>query len=118
MLEIAEGIKIYIHLASIDMRKGINTLAVIVVEAFHENPQSGNVYFFFNKKRDKAKILFWDRNGFVLYGKRLEKHKYKMPKLSRQETLEITEVQLRGLLAGLDFMLMQQFSEINYHEFC
>lgn len=117
MLKLRPGIQVFVSLHPTDMRKAIDSLSCIVLEAFDENPQSGHLFLFFNKTRDKVKILFWDRNGFVLHYKRLEKHRFKIPKLHSATKLTISETQLHGLLAGLDFMLMREFSEINYHEY-
>jgi len=117
MLKLREGIKVYVSLEPIDARKSIDSLSALVVEAFGENPQAGHLFLFFNKARDKVKILFWDNTGFVLYYKRLEKHRFHVPKLVGLKQMEISEIQLQGLLAGLDFTLMQHFTELNYYQY-
>lgn len=117
MLKLRDGIKVYISLNPIDARKSIDGLSALVVEAFGKNPQLEHLFLFYNKARDKVKILFWDNTGFVLYYKRLERHRFHVPKLAGIKQLEISEVQLRGLLAGLDFTLMQHFTELNYHQY-
>jgi transposase len=117
MLKLREGTKIYISLDPIDARKSIDGLSALAASIFQNNPQSGHLFLFFNKSRDKVKILWWDHIGFVLLYKRLEKHRFVIPKLTHISSLEISEVQLHGLLAGLDFMLMQRFSEINYYQY-
>lgn len=117
MLKLRDGVKIYVSVDPIDARKSIDSLAALVTDIFKENPQSGNLFLFFNKSRDKVKILWWDNNGFVLHYKRLEKHRFAVPKLSELTMLTISETQLHGLLAGLDFMLMRYFPEINYHQY-
>ena len=65
--------KVMFYRESIDMRKSIDGLCIIVVAGIKENLQSGNIFVFLNKKLDKIKILVWDRNGFCLLYKRLEK---------------------------------------------
>lgn len=117
MLKLREGIKVFISLNPIDARKSIDSLSQLVVEFFKDNPQSGHFFLFFNKARDKVKILWWDNNGFVLHYKRLEKHRFHLPKLNSINQLEISETQLHGLLAGLDFTLMKHFPEIQYHHY-
>lgn len=114
MIKIPEGAKIYACLEPVDMRKSINGLSILVVEAFSGQLTSGDIYVFFNKKRDISKALYWDKNGFVLHHKRLEQHKYVLPKGMLESPLTLSDVQLEGLLAGLDFMLMKQFSDIKY----
>jgi len=97
------------------MRKSIDSLSVLVAELFNDEPQSGHLFIFFNRCRDKTKVLYWDRNGYVLHYKRMEKHRFIMPDLAvgvRQ--LTITETQLNGLLAGLNFEIMGDFTEIDY----
>jgi len=117
MLILKEETKIYVSVEPIDARKSIDSLSCLVQDKFNDNPQSGNLFVFFNKGKDKVKILYWDEIGFALYYKRLEKHRFAVPKLTGQSSLEITEVQLQGLLSGLDFMLMRRFTELNYSRF-
>jgi transposase len=117
MIRLKEGIKIFVSAEPVDARKSIDGLTCLIPEKFNDNPQSGNLFLFFNKAKDKVKILYWDDIGFALYYKRLEKHRFAVPKLTGHAHLEITEIQLQGLLAGLDFMLMRKFTEINYSKF-
>jgi len=67
-----------VHLATepVDMRKSINGLSVLVADHLELSPLSGSLFVFYNKARDKIKILYWDRNGFCLWYKRLEKHRF------------------------------------------
>lgn len=116
MLKFNSQIKIFVSINPIDARKSIDGLVNLVQEN-NFKPQSGDLFLFFNKARDKVKCVYWDKNGFILHYKRLEKHKFIIPKLHSSTHLEITETQLHGLLAGLDFMLMSQFSDINYSQY-
>lgn len=93
--------RIYLHLGRIDFRKSINGLAMIVETGMKEKPLSGNLYVFCHRRRDRIKILYWDRNGFCLWYKRLEEEKFRWPKDER-EAMEITREELSWLLAGLD----------------
>lgn len=106
--------QIYVSVAPIDMRKSIDSLSALVIQEFNDNPQSGHLFLFFNRCRDKVKIIYWDRNGYVLHYKRMEKHRFIVPSLIGQTQMMITETQLNGLLAGLDFEIMGDFSEIEY----
>lgn len=117
MIKLRPGVDVYVSLEAIDMRKAIDGLVCLVGDEFNEDPQSGHLFLFFNKSKDKVKIVFWDQTGFVLHYKRMEKHRFHMPKLEGINKLIITEVQLHGLLAGLDYMLMGKFTEINYYEY-
>ncbi len=114
MLKLRRETQIYVSLSPIDMRKSIDSLSALVVEEFKNDPQSGHLFIFFNRCRDKVKIVYWDKNGFVLHYKRMEKHRFVVPKLMDKMHLVITETQLNGLLAGLNFEIMGDFDEIDY----
>jgi transposase len=114
MIRVREGISIYVSSQPIDGRKAIDGLAAFVIEAFGEDLRNGSLYVFFNKDKDRIKCLFWDKNGFVLYHKRLERGKFKLSTSESSCCYSITPNQLDWLLAGLDFTLMQEFSELDY----
>ena len=111
------GIKIYLYREPVDIRKSINSLSVLVVEFLKLSPNDGSVYIFYNKAIDRLKILFYDRNGFVLYYKILDKKKFNIIKTQELMYRELTAEQLDWLLAGLDLEAMQQFPEIKYRYF-
>ena len=119
MLNLREGTSVYVSLEPTDMRKAINGLVLCVTQELKRPVQSGDLFVFVNRFKDRVKILYWDRNGFVLYHKRLERHKFCLPKPEdvTGDVLMLTQNQLLGLLAGLDVMLVRQFSEICYDEF-
>lgn len=76
MLMIPAKTTIYLYTQPVDMRKQINGLVNLLVDSFEQNPQEGGLFVFTNATRRKLKILFWDKNGFVLYYKRLEKTRF------------------------------------------
>ena len=119
MLNLREGTSVYVSLEPTDMRKAINGLVLCVSEGLNRPVQSGDLFVFVNRFKNRVKILYWDRNGFVLYHKRLEQHKFCLPKPDdiTGDVMMLTQNQLLGLLAGLDVMLVGQFSEICYDEF-
>lgn len=96
-----EGGLVYLAVGSTDMRKSINGLCILVEQALGHNPFSGNLFVFCNRQRHIVKILYWDRNGFCLWQKRLEKDRFKWPQ-SPDEVMTIDHRQLQWLLAGLD----------------
>jgi transposase len=114
MLKLRQGIQIYVSLSAIDMRKSIDSLSALVFQEFNQDPQCGHLFIFFNRCRDKAKVLFWDRNGYALHYKRMEKHRFVVPSVNHHNQIVITETQLNGLLAGLNFEIMGDFTEIEY----
>jgi len=115
MLKIRKNIKIYLYQKPIDMRKSINGLTILVNEILNLNPRNSSVYIFWNNKSDRLKILFYDRNGFVLYYKILDKKKFKIIKSNSLQ--ELTPEQLDWLLAGLDIEILMQFPEVKYTYF-
>lgn len=97
-----QNVSIFIKPGITDMRKQINGLAEIVQNDMAEAPLSGALFVFCNRRRDRLKILYWDRNGFCLWLKRLEKDKFPWPK-KNDAKLELDQPRLRMLLDGVDF---------------
>jgi transposase len=116
MLKLGKETAIYVASERVDFRKAINGLAALVQEHFEKVPQDGSVYVFYNGDCTRIRCLFWDRNGFVLYHKRLERGRFKL-KEKRDGVLSISQEQLGWLLAGLDFCLMKEFSQLNYTDY-
>lgn len=73
MLGFHSAQRFYVCTSPTDMRKGIDGLCGLVRHLLEEDPLSGHVFIFFNKPRDKIKLLVWDKDGFVMYQKRLER---------------------------------------------
>ena len=97
----AESGLVYLAVGSTDMRKSINGLSILVEQAIGQNPFSGDLFVFCNRHRRIVKILYWERNGFCLWQKRLEKDRFKWPQ-SVDEVITIDQRQLQWLLSGLD----------------
>jgi transposase len=95
-------IKIFIRPGYTDLRKAVNGLSGIIEQQMEGEPFSGNVYLFCNRERKLLKALWWDRNGFWLSQKRLEKDKYPWP-LTSEAVNELSGEELEMLLAGIDF---------------
>lgn len=92
---------IYVHRAPVDFRKSINGLSVLVQEAMALDAFSGSLFVFGCRARNKIKILYWDKTGFCLWYKRLEKDKFKWPKQG-DAILSLSPEQFDWLLRGLD----------------
>jgi transposase len=97
-----DEVSIYLRTGYTDMRKQINSLAVLVQEELKMNPVSGNLFLFCGKGRSLLRILYWDKNGFCLWSKRLVQDKFPWP-LHAGEVKEITRREMRMLLTGIDF---------------
>lgn len=105
---------VYLHRAPVDFRKSINGLSVIVEGEMSLSPLSGALFVFCNKKRDKLKLLYWDKSGFALWYKRLEQEKFKWPKKRGDATIQLDESQLHWLLEGYDITKMKPHTTLNY----
>jgi transposase len=105
------GMRVYLRVGVTDMRKAINTLSILVQDSMNLDPFSRGLYVFCNRRRDILKILYWDRNGFCLWQKRLEKHRFRWPE-SEKEVLEIETLKLGWLLSGLD--ITRAHEKLNY----
>lgn len=117
MIKVNNSCQIYFALEPIDMRKAIDGLAYIISGSENKDPQNGDLYVFRNKSCDIVKILYWDKNGFVMHYKRLETGRFKFPKQLMGDYFLINEDQLSWLLAGLDFYLMSQFNQLNFENY-
>ena len=96
------GVEIYVRPGATDMRKAINGLSIIVAEEMELDPLSGMVFLFCNRYRRIMKALLWDRNGFWLVQKKLERDRFPWPQ-TEESAKKITGEQLRMLLDGIDF---------------
>ena len=94
--------RIFVRPGSTDLRKAVNGLSAIVQETMHQDPFSGSVYLFCNRERKLLKAVYWDRTGFWLSQKRLEKNKFPWPE-DESEARELVIEQLQMLLVGIDF---------------
>ena len=106
MFRLDEALKVYLHRDPIDFRLNINGLALRVEQGLGLDPFAACVYVFSNRRRDRVKILGWDRNGFWLLLKRLEKDRFIWPSEAAMPTLSIE--QLHWLLEGIDIAVVQR----------
>jgi transposase len=101
MLAITTRTEIYLVAGVTDMRKSFNGLTAIVQNHLGADPLSGHVFVFCNRKRDRIKLLFWDRSGLWVCAKRLEKGTFAWP-ASGRKSIELTTEELTLLLGGID----------------
>ena len=106
-------VKIYLKTGDTDCRKSINGLSIIVREELGKDVFSGNLFLFCNRDKNKLKILYWDRNGFCLWYKRLETDKFPWPKTT-VDLKELSRHQLSMLLDGIDFF--KAHKKLNYKD--
>ncbi len=113
MFHLNANLVVYLHRAAIDFRKNINGLSGMVEHELRFDPFAQAVFVFGNRRKDRIKILGWDRNGFWLLQKRLESARFVWP---REDTpvIELTVQQLHWLLGGIDLAAMRGHAAISY----
>jgi transposase len=105
--------RIYVATGKVDMRKSFDGLSRLVHDVLNKNPLSGHLFVFTNKRSDKLKILYWDRNGFCLWYKRLEKSVFRIPKITG-EVFNINPAELGMILEGIDLNHQRRLETLNY----
>lgn len=103
MLSLASSTRIFVAAGATDMRKGFNGLQGIVASQLEQDPLSGCLFLFVNRRRDKLKILYWDGDGLAIWYKRLEQGTFQIPTIAEdQKSAEIRSEELTMLLRGVD----------------
>ena len=103
--------RFYIRPGITDLRKAINGLTLLVQNEMKNDPFSKSLFMFCNRQRKILKIVYWDKNGFCLWQKKLEKQKFPWPS-TEQEAQEISYDELKLLLSGIDFF--KAHKELSY----
>ena len=112
MFRLDERLKVYLHRDPIDFRLNINGLSLLVEQALGRDPFAACLYVFSNRRRNRVKILAWDRNGFWLLLKRLEKDRFIWPSETAVPTLTVE--QLHWLLEGIDIAVVHRHPRREY----
>ena len=107
-------VQVYLYTQIVDFRKAINGLSLIVKQEMGLPLFAESLFVFCNRGRDKIKILYWERNGFCLWQKRLEKDRFKWPKASNDHTITLNEEQLHRLLQGVDISQIKPHKTLHY----
>jgi transposase len=118
MLRPDRGIaRVYLHRAPVDMRKQIDGLVVLAKEVVQQEPTSGALFAFINARRNKLKLLVWERNGFIIWYKRLERDKFHWPRRTDDAVVTLTGEQLNLLLDGYDVWRMKPHEVLHFSVF-
>lgn len=102
MMQFVAHPKVFLHRKPVDFRKQINGLSLIVQDSLQLDPFAEALFVFINQGRNRIKILYWQKNGFCLWLKRLEKDKFAWPRQQNTETIIITTQELQWLLDGFN----------------
>lgn len=110
------SLQIWLYSKPTDMRKSIDGLSIVVSEKLDQNPCGPDVFVFYNRGLDKLKILYWDKNGFCLWYKRLEKGRFLLPHME-DKCYVLTIEQLRWLLDGLRIEALKGSPKLSYQTY-
>lgn len=104
MLSLPPTVRVFFALEGVDLRKGFDGLANMARSVLAEDPASGHLFVFLNRRRNRVKVLFWDRSGWCVYYKRLERGSFSLPQpRSLGDTkLEVEAAELMLILEGID----------------
>ncbi len=111
MLALPASVRVYFATAPCDMRRGFDALGAMVREHFGDDPLSGHLFVFRSRRGDRLKILWWDRDGFVLWYKRLEKGTFRInvnAEQADQARIELDRRTLAMLLEGIDPVVVRK----------
>ncbi len=113
MFRLSADLCVYLHREPIDFRAGINSLAILVEQSMGLDPMARAVYAFCNRRRNRVKLLLYDRSGFLMVLKRLEEDRFFWPR-GEQAVLTLTTEQLHWLLDGIDLAAVHRHPERYY----
>jgi len=103
MLSVPSNVRVYACTMATDMRKSFDGLQALILQVFKCDPLDGHVFLFKNRRGDRLKILWWDRDGLAIFYKRLEAGTYQLPVVSDDSPgIEIDATDLAMLLNGID----------------
>jgi transposase len=114
MMRPAETAVVRLCREPVDMRKSIDGLSMLVEQELELDPFAAQLFVFSNRRRDKLKILYWDRSGFALWYKRLEKARFPWPHTQDTAVISLTGRELGWLLDGIDFFRLAPHQTLKY----
>ena len=107
MIHLPASVRVYLCASACDMRRSFDGLHALVTQSMQLDAFGGHLFVFSNRRCDRIKILYWDRDGFAVWAKRLEEGTYAMPfgdsgDTDGEKQNEITAAELGALLSGID----------------
>ena len=104
MIGLPASVRIYLYTAPCDMRRGFDGLKALAEHGVGINPLGGDLFVFCSRRADRMKILYWDRDGYAIWMKRLERGTFELPRVGNSESLgvKITASQLSLILEGIE----------------
>jgi transposase len=108
MILLPSPVRIFLCTRSTDLRKSFDGLSGLVQECFSQDLLTGHLFLFLNRRRDRIKILYFDRDGLAIWYKRFETGSFQMPQVAGGDGIEIQPAQLAMLLSGIDLRSARQ----------
>ena len=113
MLALSPRTRVYLAVGRTDLRRSIDGLALLVEGQMALDPLSGHLFVFCNRRRTMVKVLCWDRNGFCLWQKRLEKETFRWPR-EGDDVVEVGARELMWFLEGLPLKQKGAYDSLSY----
>ena len=101
MIGLPATVRVFAAVAPADLRRGYDGLARLAREVIDQDPLSGHLFVFANRRRDRIKLLYWDRDGYAIWMKRLERGTFRWP-APGADRVEWTAAELAAVLGGID----------------
>ena len=114
MIRPSNEIRVHLCRDSVDFRKQMRGLSVLVQEELELDPFSQHLFAFCNRRRDHVRLLYWERNGFAMWQKKLETDRFPWPRTSEAPVVELSGRDLNWLLDGMDVFAMRPHGELFY----
>ena len=114
MIRPVDGIRVHLCRDRVDFRKQARGLSVLVQEELALDPFSAHLFAFCNRRRDHVKLLLWERNGFVLWQKKLERDRFPWPRDADADVIELSGRELNWLLDGVDVFALKPHRALSY----
>lgn len=111
MIALPPQIRVFLYRLPTDMRKSFHGLVALTESVIKQDPLSGSLFVFVNRRRDRIKILYWGQTGFCIWYQQLQKGTYQLPgeeSLAEHQTIEVTRAQLSLMLDGIDLSSARQ----------
>ena len=106
--QLPAAVRVFLCTRPTDLRKGFDGLTGLVQECFGQDPLTGHLFLFLNRRRDRIKVLYFDRDGLAIWYKRLESGSFQLPDAVSQDGVELQPAQLAMLLSGIDLRSARQ----------
>jgi transposase len=108
MIILPSAVRIFLCTRPTDMRKSFDGLTGLVQECFGQDPLTGHLFLFVNRRGDRIKILYFDRDGLAIWYKRLEAGSFEIPAAAQRDGIELQPAQLAMILSGIDLKSARQ----------